>query len=206
MYPRDETTLEKLFSLLPRRFLLWAQNASLPGLEPAWPGVCKPERRGRVKVTVYFPPLAAIPEEQGSGKNEVCLAFKLQFLCWCYKRWSKRKGNVIRTGMLYSKLCDAMLLRMVLMVFRKWIRFFERFVYASDIYVESIKCNTRIKCNFKIQIHFEIMIYEYCFEFLYKYNSKSIFLRSFFRRIFHTFILLELMRYSTIFFLNNATP
>lgn len=74
MYPRDETTLEKLFSLLPRRFLLWAQNASLPGLEPAWPGVCKPERRGRVKVTVYFPPLTAIPEEQGSGKNEVCLS------------------------------------------------------------------------------------------------------------------------------------
>lgn len=147
MYPRDETTLEKLFSLLPRRFLLWTQNASLPGLEPAWPGVCKPERRGRVKVTVYFPPLAAIPEEQGSGKNEVCLAFKLQFLCWCYKRWSKREGNVIRTGMLYSKLCDAMLLRMVLVVFRKWIRFFERFVYASNIYVESIKCNTRIRCN-----------------------------------------------------------
>lgn len=75
MYSRDETTLEKLS--LPRRFLLWAQNASLPGLKPAWPGVCKPERRGRVKVTVYFPPLAAIPEERGSGKSEVRLAFKL---------------------------------------------------------------------------------------------------------------------------------
>lgn len=205
MYPRDETTLEKLFSLLPRRFLLWAQNASLPGLEPAWPGVCKPERRGRVKVTVYFPPLAAIPEEQGSGKNEVCLAFKLQFLCWCYKRWSKREGNVIRTGMLYSKLCDAMV-AYGSDGFQEMNSIFRTIVYTSDIYVESIKCNTRIKCNFKIQIHFEIMIYEYCFEFLYKYNSKSIFLHSFFRTIFHTFILLELMRYFTIFFLNNATP
>lgn len=106
VYSRDGTTLENLFlaSFSPTFLSGRAQNASLPGLKP---GVCKPERRGRVKVTVYFPPLAAIPEEQqGSGKNEVSASALLSnFLRSCYKRWSKREGNVIRTGICFVTRC-----------------------------------------------------------------------------------------------------
>lgn len=145
MYSRDETTLEKLS--LPRRFLLWAQNASLPGLKPAWPGVCKPERRGRVKVTVYFPPLAAIPEERGSGKSEVRLAFKL----------SNSSVDVINDDQSGKEMllewgcCIPSFVTQSCCVWLSSANEFDFFLlnfwYVSNIYVEFIKYNTRIRCN-----------------------------------------------------------